>query len=303
MATKIRPASDQLRAAVQLASRAPSIHNTQPWRWALRPDGLDLYADRFRQLAVADPDGHDLAVSCGAALELAQLGLASAGCTSVVQLTPDPHSPDLLARLTVTGFVAADEDTGRRVEAARRRYSDRRPFAPRPVPEDTLDLLTAAAGGENVSVHMVQRADERLGLAVVASRADRTMQSDPAYREELARWIRKGPADDGVPVTAVPHIVDPEPRHTEVPMRDFEAGVTGTLPVRAGQDEDPVLAVVMTDDDGTDGCLRAGAALARLLVEAQAQGLATSISSQPFDWPVLRERMRQLMSWNQHAQI
>ncbi len=303
MTTTVRPTADQLRLAVQLASRAPSIHNTQPWRWAFLPDGLELYADRFRQLAVADPDGHDLAVSCGAALELAQLGLASAGCASVAELTPDPHSADLLARLTVTDFVAPDGDTDRRVEAAKRRYSDRRPFAPESIPESTLDLLTAAAGGDGVFLHLVRRADERLELAVVVSRADQAMQSDHTYRDELARWIRSGPAEDGVPSTAVPHLVGREPRHTEVPMRDFEAGVVGALPVTGGQDEDPVLGVVMTDEGGTKGYLRAGAALIRLLLEAQAQGLATSIISQPFDWPGLRERMRQLMSWDQHPQI
>ncbi|MEP6697460.1 MAG: hypothetical protein ABJA34_11370 [Pseudonocardiales bacterium] len=303
MTTTTRPTADQLRTAVHLALRAPSIHNTQPWRWSLHPDGLDLYADRFRQLAVADPDGHDLEISCGAALELAQLGLASAGCASVVQLRPDPRDPDLLARVRVTRFVAADEHTARRVEAAQQRYSDRRPFAAKAVSEEVLALLRAAADGDGVFLHLVQRADERLDLSVVASRADQALQSNPAYRQELARWIRTGPADDGVPVVAVPHLIGHEPRHTDVPIRDFEAGVTGAVPVTGGQDEEPVLAVVMTDDDGTQACLRAGAALARLLIEAQAQGLATSIISQPVDWPALRERMRQLMSWDQHAQI
>ena len=74
-----RPQLDEgsVTAALAVAVRAPSIHNTQPWRWRLDDDGLRLLADRSRQLAVADPDGHSLLVSCGAALHLTGLGLAA----------------------------------------------------------------------------------------------------------------------------------------------------------------------------------------------------------------------------------
>ncbi|MCW2495222.1 MAG: hypothetical protein JWQ77_1146, partial [Jatrophihabitans sp.] len=44
---------DLLRAALESANRAPSIHNTQPWRWVLHGSVLDLRADRARQLHVA----------------------------------------------------------------------------------------------------------------------------------------------------------------------------------------------------------------------------------------------------------
>ena len=60
----------QLEHAVEHALRAPSVHNTQPWRWRIDPaDGVvELHADRGRQLTATDPDGRDLLISCGAAL-------------------------------------------------------------------------------------------------------------------------------------------------------------------------------------------------------------------------------------------
>lgn len=94
-----------------------------------------------------------------------------------------------------------------------------------------------------------------------------------------------------------------EPRHADVPVRDFEAGITGALQVEGGQAEDPALAVIMTTDRGVEGYLHAGEGLSRLLVGAQQQGLAASIISQPVDWPVVRERMRGLMSWADYPQI
>ena len=70
---------DALAAAARDALQAPSVFNTQPWRWRIDGDALELRADRDRQLTVADPDGRLLLLSCGAALHHVRVALAAAG--------------------------------------------------------------------------------------------------------------------------------------------------------------------------------------------------------------------------------
>ena len=79
--------TDRLAYALTIAGRAPSIHNTQPWRWRLRGNVADLYADTRRQLVVADPDRRLMTVSCGAALDHACTALAADG----IAATRRPH--------------------------------------------------------------------------------------------------------------------------------------------------------------------------------------------------------------------
>ena len=126
-----------------------------------------------------------------------------------------------MARAAVDGSVVE------RAEAAERRHTERRPFLVEPVPEEAIRSLLAVAADAGVYAYAVQRADEQLDLAVVFSWADGVELADPAYRAELAHWTRAADAPDGVPAAAVPHVPAGAPRHTDVPVRDFEAGITG----------------------------------------------------------------------------
>src|SRR3954452_11372851 len=94
---------DEFRGIVELATRAPSVHNTQPWRFALVGGAIELRPDYSRRLPVMDPDGRLLTISCGAALLCARLGVRRLGREPVVTLLPDAADADLFAVLADGG--------------------------------------------------------------------------------------------------------------------------------------------------------------------------------------------------------
>jgi nitroreductase len=301
--TNLTPTRSDVERAASFGVRAPSIHNTQPWRWVYRPGVLELYADRARQLPALDPDGRSVLLSCGAALELARLGFETAGWRTEVDRLPDPDRPDLLARIRPVARMAVDGSVVARALAAERRHTERRPFLVEPVADEAIRAVLAAAADTDVYAYAVQRADEQLDLAVVFSWADGVELADPAYRAELAHWTRAGDAPDGVPAAAVPHVSAGAPRHTDVPVRDFEAGITGGEPLVDLIDERPVYLVVFSTADDRMARLRAGEAYARICVEAERLGLASSAMTQAVDLPAVRERFRMLMNWPDHPQM
>ena len=77
---------------IGVAARAPSLHNTQPWRFEVSDHAIELYADASRQLLV-DPDGREMLISCGAALYGLRLAVRSLGRLPEVELLPGPVSP------------------------------------------------------------------------------------------------------------------------------------------------------------------------------------------------------------------
>ncbi|MDQ2875014.1 MAG: hypothetical protein M3Y33_09580, partial [Actinomycetota bacterium] len=94
---RVTPA--EMTSLVAAAGRAPSLHNSQPWRFRVRGDVVELHADPGRALRQVDPEGRELVISCGAALFGLRLGLRRLGYVPRVELRPDPGQPGLLARV------------------------------------------------------------------------------------------------------------------------------------------------------------------------------------------------------------
>jgi hypothetical protein len=168
-----------------------------------------------------------------------------------------------------------------------------------------VDSLIAAATHDGVYAVAVERPDDRVHLAVAFAWADRVETADPDYQAERAHWTwHEGEAaEDGVPASAVPHAVPGSPRHPDLPVRDFEAGIAGGEALPDEIDEQPLYLVVFTVEDSPDARPRAGEAYARLSVEAERLGLTSSAMTQAVDLPAVRERFRTLMDWLDHPQM
>jgi len=134
----------RLAQVLEHALRAPSVHNTQPWRWRLGGDVIDLFADVGRQLPVTDPDGRDLTISCGVALHHLVVALGHAGHDAYVKRMPDPQDNTHLATITISD-APPDPATARLFGAIARRHTELRRMRCQPVPVALQAALVDAA--------------------------------------------------------------------------------------------------------------------------------------------------------------
>jgi len=187
-----------LLALVDEARRAPSVHNIQPARWALAaPNALVLYADPARRLPVADPTGHDVRVSLGAAWEgmtiaLARRALAAAAPEMVTASAAAPAGAVPMAPVARLAFErgAAPDPLA---EAVARRASYRGSFAP--TDAAALDALERRLAPTGV---VIVRARARIrDLARLADQAGAEFLLDPRYWHETWNWLRLSPSHPG----------------------------------------------------------------------------------------------------------
>ena len=273
-----------LRGCLEAAIAAPSIHNTQPWRFRIRDDGVDVLADRSRRLGVLDPDGRELLISVGAAVFNLRVAMLARGRTPVVRLLPGSPDPDLVARVSVGAPVRVSPTARLLDQAIARRRSNRRPFADIAVPAEVLTELADAVAAEGGTLTVLDPLARARVLDLVR-RADDRWRHDPAYWAELGAWTRQRPGRrDGVPAEAF----GPWSVADAVPIRDFglvqPVAHRWTVPFEPA----PTLAVLGTAGDGRHDWLRAGQALQRALLTGTVRGLSSSLLSQPLEVPELR---------------
>lgn len=144
-----------MRAVLTLATQAPSMNNTQPWRWRVGPDSVSLFADPRRHRPHADPDRRGLFLSCGATLHHCTVALAALGWNAKIHRLPDPNDPDHLAVITVSEQPPGELDAVLAGAIGRRR-SDRRTYSPWPVPWDKIALMGARAARAGVMLRQFE---------------------------------------------------------------------------------------------------------------------------------------------------
>jgi hypothetical protein len=294
--------TDQIRWIVAQACRAPSVHNTQPWRFHYADGGFELWADTTRGLTVTDPAGRELVISCGAALFNLRLAARKLGFDTSVHTLPDPAQPRLLARLALSEGSPADVVERRAFAAMIRRHTHRGGFAPDPLAPDLAVHLQHAAEAEGAKLIYLSQPGQRRHVLRLARAAERVIGLNFRAQEELAGWTPDPAAArrDGVPATA--YAARPQSGIDELPTRDFDQGRGRGLATAAGS-MPGTIGVLATAEDTEAGWLAAGRALQAVLVRAAGDWAFAALDSQLLEVASLRAELRRALTTADHPQL
>lgn len=170
-----------LASMVTLACRAPSVHNSQPWRLVAEDQVLRLFLDPHRAPHATDPSGREAVISCGALLDHLVVAAAAVGWTAHVSRFPNPSDLNHLATVTFhPGRAVADAETAR-ADAIDRRRTDRLPFAA-PADGQAVESLLRNAVDPQEAVLTVLPDSARPLLAEASELTEALRRNDAYYR-------------------------------------------------------------------------------------------------------------------------
>jgi hypothetical protein len=262
--------TEVIKDAVILACRAPSLHNSQPWRWVADGNSLQLFADPDRVVRRTDRSGREALLSCGVVLDHLRVAMAAAGWTANVERFPNPNNLRHLASIAFSPMAFVTDGHRRRANAILARRTDRLPFAAPPDWESFEPMLRRMVDADAVRLDVV--ADElRPQLAQASQLTEALRLYDSSYHAELQWWTAAFEVTDGIPHSSLVSAAESD-----------RVDVGRTFPVthhperRAEVDEDhSKILVLSTYDDTHDSVFRCGEMLSAVLLDATMAGLAT----------------------------
>jgi len=267
--SKTQPGMEILRDAVELACRAPSVHNSQPWRWVADSTGLNLFIDSDR-LVATDRSGREALISCGAVLDHLRVALAGSGWITHIDRYPNPNDHSHLAAIDFSPMSFVTDAHRRRANAILLRRTDRLPFGP-PPDWDGLETLLRSAIDDTVALLDVVSDDARPQLAEASQLTESLRLYDSDYHAELDWWAGKFAISDGIPQSAL--VTAAEGDRVDI-GRTFPVAAHHERRLRIPEDRSRVLVISAHDDTRRDilGC---GETLSQILLEATMAGMAT----------------------------
>jgi hypothetical protein len=260
------------RFVAEAALHAPSVRNSAPWWFSTEDSAICVRADLERKLAVADPAGRELIISCGAAVFTARIALRYLGLLPKVSVLPEADVPDLIARIGWDAERRPPGDYERGLFGEIPKWHARRGgFDTDRLPVGLMSRFVEEAARENVKLAVMAADDHRAAVLAVMTAADSALKLDQARASEGATWVPPGDTDRG-----------------EAPGSPASAGIVTVLTTAADQKADWV---------------SAGQALQRVLLVAGSHGAAVAVSGRALGFVQLREFIRSELTGGDFPQL
>jgi nitroreductase len=253
---------------------APSAHNTQPWRFVVTENKVDMLVDWSRHLRVSDPTQRELFVSLGCAVTNGLVAAAHAGHHVNLVYFPDGDGKDsVVARFLLTSGRGVQQ-VAALYPAVTRRRTNRHPYNGRPLTSRERTALTSRQEDE---VFLVEKQGPKEALADVSAQGTEQTLAQPDFKEELSHWVRHNwtRQADGMPGYAM---------LMPAPISLISRFMVRLMPIHKQQAKkvkqqvmsSSAVAVVATLEDSKKEWLKTGQLLERLWLEATSAGLAAS---------------------------
>lgn len=237
-------------AALRLATWAPSVHSTQPWRWIFDGTRLRLYTDADRLPPSTGPHGRQLVISCGAVLHHARTTFADR-----CRHTYTTRVPDHLAVIEFQPWVDPPEGIHNRALAIVRRRTDRLPMTEPDGFTDVLPRLWMLTSPHEVELSVLDDS-VRPRLATASEQVGALRRHDLLYQIDVEWWTGYSENPEGVPAAAL--VSDAEFARVGV-GRAFPPAPHSMRPAR--QEDRARLVVLCAEGDSVTRWLRTGEAL------------------------------------------
>jgi hypothetical protein len=283
--------SNQMVELVRYATLAANSHNTQPWKFVIRENVVEIHPDYTRRLPAVDPHDRELWISLGCALENLLLAAQTAGYAPEVVY---PDSQDFI-RINLTADTPQPSPL---FEAIPRRQCTRSQYDGQPVAVGDFDQLQNLPLEPGAGLHFITNPARMESVVEYVNQGNLAQFADKAFMDELIAWIRFNKKEAFASYDGLYSASSGNPQTPRWLGRMF---VTGTKPQQQADSDAKKLrsssgAVIITcaSDDKT-AWVRTGQVYERLALKMTSLNIKSAFLNQPFEVSTLRGQFQSAM--------
>lgn len=280
--------NDPMRHLVHYATLAANGHNTQPWKFALQGNAVEIHPDYSRELKVVDPNHRELWMSLGCALENLLVAARATGYAAEVAY---PDTADLIR----VNLISDSSQPSPLFDAIPNRQNTRSEYDGRPIPASDLDRILSLPVEPGVSLRFVTAPNEMETLLEYVNQGNLSQYADSAFVDELIEWLRFNKKDALAARDGLYSICSGNP---EVPRWLGRIFVAGTKPQQQADADAKKLrssaaaVVIASETDDRSAWVRAGQVYERLALQTTALGIKSAFLNQPIEVTALRSQFQ-----------
>lgn len=282
-----------MRDLIRYATHAASGHNTQPWRFRIAENRIEILPDLRRRTPVVDPDDHHLFASLGCAAENLSLAAGARGRPGDISFDPANDGAVTFA------FGGTANQSSVLFDAIPRRQSTRAEYDGRPVSAPDLRTLTAAAAVAGVDLVLITDRPQIDRVRDLVLSGNSAQIGDAAFMRELKTWLRFSPRQaietgDGLFSASTGNPTLPAWLGPRMFDMVFNADAENEKYSRQIQSSAGIAVFVAAHDD-KEHWVRAGRACQRFALQATVLGLKQAFINQPVEVASLRPDLAALV--------
>jgi hypothetical protein len=283
--------SAHMRDIVRYATLAASGHNTQPWKFAITENAIDIHPDYTRHLSAVDPRDRELWISLGCALENLLVAARVAG------FVPDVTYPDAADFIHIR-LTADTAQASPLFHAIPLRQNTRSEYNGQLVPTADLDRLQALPLEPGVLLQVITSPTDLATVLEYVNQGNLSQYADKVFVDELIDWVRFNKREALASLDGLYSRCSGNP---EVPRWIGQLVVAGTKPQQQADTDakklrsSPGAVVVASESDGKTAWVRTGQVYERMALTMTALNIKSAFLNQPIEVASVRGQFQSAM--------
>lgn len=282
--------TEKLLFLLRYAILAPSSHNTQPWKFLIGEDEIQLFADPTRWLKVADADQRELYISVGCALENLLIAAEHFGYGHQAAYFPQTDRTNLAASVKFKPLERRSFRAYELFDAIPLRHTNHKTYYDvYPLSPADLHCLQECCLEPDIQLHLTSDTKIRQQVHDLVVRGDAIQFADPAFREELGYWMRQGVFGTSWLLSHLEQLAV-----SYLNIGRFTSMRDSTVLMSA-----PVFGVLSSTHNDREAQVKTGQVFERVCLAAAARGIWVQPMSQIVELPELKAELANLFlsSW------